>query len=633
MSVASPEAFVSSLGMLTPAAPSASPASAPPRRVLALVLPELLCELAEQRLLIAVQRAKTKPPLGVVLSAGSAPPKAVSRTSAARPSSQSEIRASSDRNASRATTVRASSLRAAPAQASLPFAEHALVSAITKPIDATAKLSAVNESARRYGVREGQTIAEACALVASLVIREVTEAEALATLGCIAEVGHSLGSPVSIEAPDTVYVDITGSAHLQGGELALACEFANRVRAMGHSVRVAISDGPRLARAFAHWFTPEAADPEDRGVCVVPSERTVAAFSALPINALPLPEDTAAWFVRLGVFTVGELCALPRAALGSRLGSAAASVTELCAGRDRAPLIAYTPERTITESATWEDPITGNEPLLFVLGGLASRVSARLTGRGEAAHSLELTLLYDPAIARFRAEKPEQVLRFKLASPLHRAEEIRRIVSARLARTKLGAPSLGMKLSVPKLLPAVARQLELSQVVAGVTVAAAADDEIPVLIAELVAELGETKVGTLKLVDSHRPEAKSELSPARAEPALVPAARSPRSPRRRPRQAEPSFSEQPGAPTRLLSAPCELHGPLRVGVSVAIERNLYTIEHLRFEQRLDSVEWWGQAPITRDYVRLWLQGASGGFEALAFVDRTTGRRYLHALAD
>src|SRR6478609_11857232 len=552
---------------------------APERRVLALVLPELLCELAEKRLLWGLQRSKSKPPLGVVLVAGT------------------------------------------EAKPSEPGA------AVAKPIDATAKLNAVNESAKRYGVREGQTIAEACALVSNLVVREVTRAEVLATLGCIAEVGLSLGTTVSVEAPDTVCVDITGSAHLQGGELALGCELANRVRAMGHSVRVAISDGPRLARAFADWFAPSAADPEDRGVCVVPSEHTAQAFAALPINALPLPEDTAGWFVRLGVFTIGELSALPRQALGSRLGEAAASVTELCAGRDSAPLVAFTPERTITENSTWDEPVTGNEPLAFVLGGLVSRVSARLTGRGEAAQSLTLTIAYDPAIARFRGEKAELTLRFKLATPLHRADELRRVLSARLSRSKLGAPSLSMRLSVPKLVPAVARQLELAQVLSGATVSIAADDEIPVLIAELSAELGEEQVGTLKLCDSHRPEAKSKLSPAQLEPPE----RTSKKPRLR--KTEPSFAELPGAPTRLLPEPCELHGPLRVGSSLAIDRSLYTIDRLRFEQRLAAVEWWGQAPVTRDYVRLWLQGASGGFEAVAYVDRSTGRRYLHALAD
>ena len=565
-----------SAASLEPTAVERTASVASERRVLALVLPELLCELAEKRLLWGLQRSKSKPPLGVVLVNAEAKP------------------------------------------------------GITepKPIDATAKLSAVNESAKRYGVRAGQTIAEACALVANLVVREVTQAEVLSTLSCIAEVGLSLGTTVSVEAPDTVCVDITGSAHLQGGELALGSEFANRVRAMGHSVRVAISDGPRLANAFAHWFSPSAADPEDRGVCVVPSEHTRQAFAALPINALPLSEDSAGWFVRLGVFTIGELSALPRQALGSRLGEAAASVTELCAGRDRAPLIAFTPERTLTESSTWDEPVTGTEPLSFVLGGLVSRVSARLTGRGEAAQSLLLTIGCDPAIARFRGEKTELTLRFKLSTPLHRADELRRVLSARLTRTKLGAPSLSMRLSVPKLVPAVARQLELAQVLSGATVSIAADNEIPVLIAELSAELGEEHVGTLELCDSHRPEAKSKLSPALAESPTSAISKKPRL-----RKTEPSFAELPGAPTRLLPEPCELHGPLRVGSSLAIERSLYTIDRLRFEQRLDAVEWWGHAPVTRDYVRLWLQGASGGFEAVAYVDRSTGRRYLQALAD
>ncbi len=562
---------------------AASPESS--RRVLALVLPGLLCELAEERLLWGRTPSAQKKPLGVVLVAGAEPKKALSKT------------------------------------------KFAAEGAPPKPISATAKLSAVNESARRYGVREGQSIAEACALVSSLVVREVTQAEVNETLGRIAEVGLSLGATVSIVAPDTVLVDITGSAHLQGGEVALACELANRVRSMGHRVRLAISDGPRLARAFAQWFMPEAADPEDRGVCVVPSTRTVSALSALPLKALPIQSETVGWFGRLGVLTVGDLRGLPKQALGSRLAEDMASVSDLLDGRDNAPLVAYTPERTIIETSTWDDPITGSEPLLFVLGGLVSRASARLTGRGEAAQSLELTVSYDPSIARFRSEKTEHTLRFKLATPLHRQDELRRILSARVARLKLAAPSIGLKLELPKLVPAVARQLELSQVFAGVTVGAGADDEIPVLVAELSSELGEEKVGTLELLDSHRPEAKSKLGQSQFTPNAERPARL--------RKTEPSLAEQApeGAPTRLLSEPYELHAPLRVGVSVAIDRSLYTIEHLRFEQRLQNVEWWGHAPVTRDYVRLWLQGSSGGFEAVAYVDRDNGRRYLHAVAD
>ncbi|HEX3773483.1 MAG TPA: hypothetical protein VHV51_03410, partial [Polyangiaceae bacterium] len=123
--------------------------SGPARRVLALVLPELLCELAEERFLFGGLRgnAKKVKPLGVVLVSGAQP----KQRGATKPNSGS----------ARETEVE------------------------QKQIDATAKLSAVNESARRYGVREGQSIAEACALVSSLVVREISEAEVRETLGRI----------------------------------------------------------------------------------------------------------------------------------------------------------------------------------------------------------------------------------------------------------------------------------------------------------------------------------------------------------------------------------------------------------------------------------------------------------------
>lgn len=61
-----------------------------------------------------------------------------------------------------------------------------------------------------------------------------------------------------------------------------------------------------------------------------------------------------------------------------------------------------------------------------------------------------------------------------------------------------------------------------------------------------------------------------------------------------------------------MGGPCAAQSPR--GIHVAHRR---ACTRWDFEQRLDAVEWWGHAPVTRDYVRLWLQGASGGFEAIA----------------
>jgi hypothetical protein len=94
----------------------------------------------------------------------------------------------------------------------------------------------------------------------------------------------------------------------------------------------------------------------------------------------------------------------------------------------------------------------------------------------------------------------------------------------------------------------------------------------------------------------------------------------------------PIWSRLPSPPTRLLPHPVELSSVISVGSTLLLGHTLYTIERLRFEQRLDSVEWWSR-PVARDYLRLWLSSESGGLDALVFVDRHSGRRFLQAVGD
>jgi hypothetical protein len=82
-----------------------------------------------------------------------------------------------------------------------------------------------------------------------------------------------------------------------------------------------------------------------------------------------------------------------------------------------------------------------------------------------------------------------------------------------------------------------------------------------------------------------------------------------------------------------LPEPVRFDGALRVGATVAFERQLFTIEALRFEHRLHAVEWWNGAPVTRDYIRVWLRSTESVIEAVVYVDRANGRRYLQAVAD
>src|SRR5450432_330713 len=55
------------------------------------------------------------------------------------------------------------------------------------------ELSAVNDAARRFGVRPGQSVAEARALLASLVVRGITQPTIRKALGAVAEVVLGFG--------------------------------------------------------------------------------------------------------------------------------------------------------------------------------------------------------------------------------------------------------------------------------------------------------------------------------------------------------------------------------------------------------------------------------------------------------
>jgi len=546
--------------------------AAPERRIAALVLPELLVELASEALFQGKKPAKKprQPPLGVLL---------------------------------------------VPTQAEAEGDDR---------LAAGARLSAVNREARRFGVREGQTIAEASALVSGLVVRRVSQPALDRALAAVAEAALAFGATVAVGAPDTIWVEVGASAHLFGGEAALAAELVSRVRSMGHAVRVAVSLGPTIAQMFARWAQPVASSKAEPGVLVVPAERTLEAMADLPVIALPLSEEMREWLVRLGVLTVGELAKLPASALGSRLEADAARVLELVRGRDGKPLTAFQPPRTLVEAMSWEHEASGNEPLLFALRGLCARVSARLSGRGEAAQSLVLTIEHSGAFARFRGAEKVTKLRFALSTPLWREEQLFRIVASRLERVKLAAPSVGLGLEVPVLAPAVARQLDFGELLTGTQ---RASDELPLILAELVADIGEDRVGVLKVVDSHRPEAQSVLTPVSlSEAGAEGQGRAPRLRKTEPRRL-------PGAPTRLLPEPLPLEGPLHAGAALAIDGRLYSVERIVFEHRLEGVEWWSRSPVARDYVRLLLRGGDGFMEALAYVERRNQKAFLQAIAD
>jgi len=519
---------------------------------------------------------------------------------------------------------------------------------------ATATIDLVDDLAWKYGVRPGQRVAEAQATLAELSIQAVPFDEVDAALGRVAEVCLGLGTTASIrlaperpdddarrgpsgDAPfDTVFLDITGAAHLVGGEEALVDELAERIlQALGHKIHVAIADGPRLARALARFAqSPALAGSSALHVRKNPVPSFIAKSGAsvlgpLPIHALPLDADKIAFFGRLGIFNVETLAKLPRAELTPRLGFRAPEILDLCAGRDELPLVPYAAPRTLVEELAFDDPIEVVEPLLFVLRSMTSHIAARLGARGEACLALELTIPLDKSIARLKDPTKEETsiaLTIDLPSALSEANDLHRALKAKLERVELYAPAVGVRLEISQIIPAKQIQIDLSR---DKTVR---PDALPTLLAELSAEIGQERVGLLEVLDAHRPEARSALVPLKNLDAKKAYAR----------EIDPEDQRTFPEPTRLLPKPVPI-GRVAKGAVIAVDQRLYAIENLRFVMRLDGIEWWTSAPASRDYGLAWLvpgqtpgkttskaESASSRAPALAwiFVDRTTGEGYL-----
>lgn len=514
-----------------------------------------------------------------------------------------------------------------------------------RELDAKRALNAVNRAARQYGVCVGQTIAEARALVAHLAISVVKTARLRAALERVAESMARFGTTVAITLPDTVWVEVTGATHLFGGDVALLEEMRSVLEELGHQARLAMTDGPQLARAFAVWETRR----QGKAAVVISPEHKQTCLRALPITGLPLPSEVKVNLAKLGLLSAGDLLDRDPSVVTSRLGDHAHAITTLLRGEDTAPLIAHRPLAFPKEELDWDEPLAGSEPVLFALRRLTTQIASRLRGRGLAAQSLELTLKHDPAIARFRGKEAFTRQMVQLASPLGRAEDLWRVLAARVAKLQVEVPNIGVSLEVLSVEETKQRQLDLA---VGFSKLDAADPErMAVLFSELATDIGAENFGTLRLANTHKPEKMTLLAPVGITTPMSGRSRKRRGRavgslvgHREPatmngqlglgecesRELDPAVAD---LPTRLLPRAIAVQTRFRAGELLPLGAKLYTITKVAFQRRLEAIEWWSNEPCSRDYVQLWLSSPQGELQVLAYVDRVTQTRYVQGWYD
>ena len=165
--------------------------------------------------------------------------------------------------------------------------------------------------ARRLGLRAGMTLAQAQAMIPELAVAPARPQEDAAALAALAAWCLRYTPSTRAEPPDRIWLDLSGCAHLFGGEKALLSELAARLERTGLSARIAIAATPGAAHALARHGS--------RPLIRVASDRTREALAPLAVEALRLDPEQVALLRRFGLRTIAELDAVPRGPLTRRL--------------------------------------------------------------------------------------------------------------------------------------------------------------------------------------------------------------------------------------------------------------------------------------------------------------------------
>jgi protein ImuB len=346
------------------------------------------------------------------------------------------------------------------------------------------RLAAVDARATALGLFRGQKAADAAALAPDLVTAEAEPEADLAALKLLSDWCARFSPAVAMDPPDGLFLDITGVAHLWGGERNMAEDLLARLAAGGIPMRAAVAGSPGAAWALARFGT---------GQMISPPGEEAASLVPLPVDALRLATQTAAQIARLGLTTIGHLAQLPRASITRRFGEDVVGRLDQALGRAPEALVFRRPPTPWFARLAFAEPISSAEDLARVTVDIAVFVGARLEAQGRGALRFELCF--------HRLDGQVQRLAIGLALPGRDPQSIARLFIPQLEKVD---PGFGIE--VVTLTAQGVEQLSRRQRRLDEAREAAPEEGVAPLVDRLTNRLGEAAVWRAEAWPSHVPE-------------------------------------------------------------------------------------------------------------------------------
>ena len=277
------------------------------------------------------------------------------------------------------------------------------------------------------------------------------------------------------ERPECIHVDLAGTADLLGGEQMVVRTAVWTLASRGLYARAAVADTPSAAWAAAHHpaavrraaasllaVPPASAEPSvaaqpvegalaEGGACrqerpqaatrrqgkrwaVIPPGRQAEWLATLPAAALRIPQETVSLLDELGVQAIGQLLALPRKSVASRLGPQVARRLAEFEGSRSEPLQAVADEAFPHAECHLSAPASTFEAMRCVLEPLVEQCLSALHARGFGVTVLQVRLLEASSIS---ATTSPVVIDIGLFRPSVSSRHVVDLVQLRMARMRL----------------------------------------------------------------------------------------------------------------------------------------------------------------------------------------------------
>jgi protein ImuB len=288
---------------------------------------------------------------------------------------------------------------------------------------------------------------------------------------------------VEATSADTVTFDAGGLDRLFGLPQDVAAAIMRRTRECGVKATLALAANPDAAICAARGFS---------GVSLIPYGDEGKFLGTLSLAVLAPSPELAETLERWGIRTFQQMGALPPLGIAERLGEEGLRLRTLARGEFERKL------QLIPESLTFEDeieleyPVELLEPLAFLLARLINGLATRLATRALATDELRLRLKLE------NRGLHERTLRMPV--PTLDTKAFLKLLQLDLEAHPPSAPIVHLWMGANPVKPRAAQT--------GLFVPVAPEPvKLELTLARIQALVGEGRVGTPELLDTHRPDA------------------------------------------------------------------------------------------------------------------------------